>query len=86
MVTTSDGSLVEDLNSTNGIFVRGKRVRRHRFADGDVVRIGMHEITYHKIDHLATSTGALDEDDGESDEDDGAENEDAEETEEERDG
>jgi hypothetical protein len=85
VVTTSDGSLVEDLNSTNGIFVRGKRVRRHRFADGDVVRIGMHEITYHKIDHLATSTGALDEDDGESDEDDGAENEDAEETEEERD-
>jgi type II secretory pathway predicted ATPase ExeA len=85
VVTTSDGSLVEDLNSTNGIFVRGKRVRRHRFADGDVVRIGMHEITYHKIDHLATSTGALDEDDGESDEDDGVENEDAEETEEERD-
>jgi len=85
VVTTSDGSLVEDLNSTNGIFVRGKRVRRHRFADGDVVRIGMHEITYHKIDHLATSTGALDEDDGESDEDDGAENEDAEEIEEERD-
>jgi len=85
VVTTSDGSLVEDLNSTNGIFVRGKRVRRHRFADGDVVRIGMHEITYHKIDHLATSTGALDEDDGESDEDDGIENEDAEETEEERD-
>ena len=45
----------------------------------------MHEITYHTIDHLATSTGALDEDDGESDEDDGVENEDAEETEEERD-
>jgi pSer/pThr/pTyr-binding forkhead associated (FHA) protein len=88
VVTTSDGSLVEDLNSTNGIFVRGKRVRRHRFADGDVVRIGMHEITYHKIDHLATTTGALDEDDDESDEDDGVENEDVEdveETEEERD-
>jgi len=78
VVTTSDGSLVEDLNSTNGIFVRGSRVRRHRFADGDVVRIGMHEITYHTIDHLATSTGAPDEDDGIA-------NEDAEETEQERD-
>jgi general secretion pathway protein A len=85
VVTTSDGSLIEDLNSTNGIFVRGKRVRRHRFADGDIVRIGMHEITYHKIDHLATSTGALDEEDAESDEDEGVEDEDAEETEEERD-
>jgi len=78
VVTTSDGSLIEDLNSTNGIFVRGSRVRRHRFADGDVVRIGMHEITYHTIDHLATSTGAPDEDDGIA-------NEDAEETEQERD-
>ncbi|HEY6126053.1 MAG TPA: FHA domain-containing protein, partial [Steroidobacteraceae bacterium] len=37
---------IEDLNSTNGIMVRGKRVRRHSLRDGDVVTIGQHEILY----------------------------------------
>ena len=40
------GSVVEDLNSTNGIFVRAKRVRRRMLNDGDVVQIGQHEIMY----------------------------------------
>ncbi len=44
VLTTVDGSSIEDLNSTNGMFVRGKRVRRHRLEDGDVVKIGMHEL------------------------------------------
>jgi general secretion pathway protein A len=47
LVTGSDGlTVVEDLNSTNGILVRGKRVRRHTLRDGDVVVIGQHEILY----------------------------------------
>ena len=46
VVTTTEGSWIEDLNSTNGIFVKGKRVRRHRLAVGDVVRIGQHELAY----------------------------------------
>ena len=46
-VTGSDGlTVVEDLNSTNGILVRGKRVRRHTLRDGDVVVIGQHEFLY----------------------------------------
>ena len=32
--------MIEDLNSTNGIFVKAKRVRRHNLNDGDVVRSG----------------------------------------------
>ena len=48
IVTTVDGSWIEDLNSTNGVFVRGRRVRRHRLADGDVVKLGPHELTYHR--------------------------------------
>jgi hypothetical protein len=48
IITTVDGSWIEDLNSTNGIFVRGRRVRRHRLADGDVVKLGPHELTYHR--------------------------------------
>ena len=47
LVTGSDGvTVVEDLNSTNGISFRGKRVRRHTLRDGDVVGVGQHEILY----------------------------------------
>ncbi len=41
-----EGTVVEDLNSTNGIVYRGKRVRRHLLKDGDVVVIGQHALTY----------------------------------------
>jgi general secretion pathway protein A len=46
IITGADGSVIEDLNSTNGIFVQGRRVRRYNLNDGDVVVIGKHEIMY----------------------------------------
>jgi general secretion pathway protein A len=46
IVTQTDSCLIEDLNSTNGIFVQSKRVRRHNLNDGDVVQVGQHEIMY----------------------------------------
>lgn len=46
IITTSQNSVIEDLNSTNGMVVRGRRVRRHALSDGDVVIIGQHEIRY----------------------------------------
>jgi general secretion pathway protein A len=46
IITGADGSVIEDLNSTNGIFVQGKRVRRYNLNDGDIVVIGKHEIMY----------------------------------------
>jgi hypothetical protein len=46
IVTQSDSCVIEDLNSTNGIFVKSKRVRRHNLNDGDVVLVGQHEIMY----------------------------------------
>jgi general secretion pathway protein A len=46
IVTQADSCLIEDLNSTNGIYVRSKRVRRHNLNDGDVVQVGQHEIMY----------------------------------------
>ncbi len=46
IVTSMHTSVVEDLNSTNGIYVRAKRVRRRILNDGDVVHIGQHEIMY----------------------------------------
>ena len=46
VVTLRDSCLIEDLNSTNGIYVQSKRVRRHNLNDGDVVHVGQHEIMY----------------------------------------
>jgi len=46
IITTSHSCVLEDLNSTNGIHVRSKRVRRRILNDGDVVQIGQHEIMY----------------------------------------
>jgi general secretion pathway protein A len=46
IVTQADACLIEDLNSTNGIYVQSKRVRRYNLNDGDVVTVGRHEIMY----------------------------------------
>lgn len=46
ITTTTEGSILEDLNSTNGVYVKSKRVRRHYLNDGDVVVLGKHEIMY----------------------------------------
>src|ERR1700686_2820372 len=37
---------IQDINSTNGIYVKSNRVRRHYLNDGDVVLIGKHELIY----------------------------------------
>ena len=62
VVTTMQGSVIEDLNSTNGIYVRGKKIRRHKLIEGDVVQIGQHSLTYLRADALGTGTTALEED------------------------
>ena len=46
IITTAHSCVIEDLNSTNGIYVKSKRVRRHYLNDGDVVVIGKHELIY----------------------------------------
>jgi general secretion pathway protein A len=60
ITTRAETCMIEDLNSTNGIYVQSKRVRKYNLNDGDVVQIGKHEIMY--IDERAprrTSTGEL---------------------------
>lgn len=46
IITTPHSCVIEDLNSTNGIFVKSNRVRRHYLNDGDVVLVGKHELIY----------------------------------------
>jgi hypothetical protein len=58
IITTGQGCVIEDLNSTNGIYVQGKRVRRHNLNDGDVVVIGKHELMY-VDERLPSKRGSL---------------------------
>ena len=82
ITTTTEGSILEDLNSTNGVYVKSKRVRRHHLNDGDVVVLGKHEIMYLDErsargrlaaleptgDHPVVGPSGSDEDDGKDDE------------------
>ncbi len=47
LIVTSDRlSVIEDLNSRNGMFLKGKRVHSHNLNDGDVVLLGSHQLMY----------------------------------------
>ena len=46
ILTTREGCVIEDLNSTNGITVKSKRIRHRNLNDGDVITIGHHELLY----------------------------------------
>src|SRR5688572_2706639 len=47
LITGSDGiTVIEDLNSTNGILRLGNRVRRQTLRDGDVIVLGQHEMLF----------------------------------------
>jgi type II secretory pathway predicted ATPase ExeA len=54
VITTDHSCVIEDLNSTNGIYVKSNRVRRHYLNDGDVVLVGKHELIY--VDERAART------------------------------
>jgi type II secretory pathway predicted ATPase ExeA/pSer/pThr/pTyr-binding forkhead associated (FHA) protein len=46
ILTTPSASVIEDLQSQNGLMIRGQRASVHRLQDGDVIQIGEHYITY----------------------------------------
>jgi len=46
LVSDDDGCVIEDLNSTNGVFLGEKQIKKHRLEDGDVVTLGVHELVY----------------------------------------
>jgi type II secretory pathway predicted ATPase ExeA len=60
VITTEHSCVIEDLNSTNGIYVKANRVRRHYLNDGDVVLVGKHELIY-VDDRAARARAALSE-------------------------
>jgi chromosome segregation ATPase len=46
VLATTTGTVIEDLHSTNGVFVNGVKVSRHRLVEGDLVTIGRTEFRY----------------------------------------
>ena len=64
-------SVVEDLNSTNGVYVKATRVTHHELKDGDVIQLGEHKLLYRDLRRaLATASFDEDEEDEEDDDDD----------------
>jgi len=46
LITHDFGCTIEDLNSTNGVFIGMKRVQQHLLEDGDVISLGYHDLVY----------------------------------------
>ena len=68
LITDDDGCVIEDLNSTNGVFLGERQIKKYRLRDGDIVSLGVHELVYHD---LKASDESLDDQlEGVSEEDD----------------
>lgn len=52
------GCTVEDLNSTNGVFIGDTRVKKYMLRDGDVVSLGLHELVYTDLRKKASKSQA----------------------------
>jgi FHA domain len=53
LIRTRDGSILEDLNSTNGTYINSRRINKRALRGGDLVGIGKHRLRYReRDDHL----------------------------------
>ncbi len=46
IITIMNDSFLEDLESTNGTIVNGRRVGKHPLSNGDLIQIGRHNLKY----------------------------------------
>ena len=72
VVSDQTHSVLEDLNSTNGVFIRSQRVKHQVLADGDIIQLGEHKLLYRDMRGARASIVHVDEDDEDDDEDRGA--------------
>jgi chromosome segregation ATPase len=59
LLLTGNQTVIEDLNSTNGIYVNGTRVTRETLSDGDVVMVGKARFRFAVRAAMARSTVEL---------------------------
>jgi putative secretion ATPase (PEP-CTERM system associated) len=62
IVSDDDGATIEDLNSTNGVFLGEQQLTKYRLKDGDVLSLGAHELVYRDL-RKQQDTGVLSVDD-----------------------
>ena len=58
LVSDESGCVIEDLNSTNGVFLGEKQVKKYRLRDGDTVSLGIHELIYSDLRTADESDGS----------------------------
>jgi general secretion pathway protein A len=76
VVSDPTQSVVEDLNSTNGVFIRSQKVKHHVLADGDIIQLGEHKLLYRDMRSALPQALVAEDDDDDDDEDDGDKDED----------
>ena len=59
IVTYYNASYIEDLGSTNGTYVNGKRVQKHILHPGDVISLGTHTLKMESEQAADDITGSL---------------------------
>ncbi len=55
LISDESGCVLEDLNSTNGVFIGETQVKKHRLSSGDVVTLGVHELVYTDLREIDTA-------------------------------
>jgi len=59
IINILNDSFIEDLNSTNGTIVNDRPIKKHALANGDVIKLGDHQLKY--VNELASTAAASDE-------------------------
>jgi general secretion pathway protein A len=65
-VSDDDGCVIEDLNSTNGVFIDEKQVKKHRLKNGDVVSLGVHDLVYTDLRQVINIQPVANDNDGDA--------------------
>ena len=60
LVSDNEGCVIEDLNSTNGVFIDERQIKKRRLQSGDVVSLGVHQLVYTDLRELAAPQDATD--------------------------
>ena len=55
LVSDEHGCMIEDLNSTNGIFMGDRQIKKRRLESGDVVTLGVYQMVYTDLRQAAAN-------------------------------
>jgi len=58
LISDEKGCIVEDLNSTNGVFFGERQIKKHLLTSGDSVAIGAHDLIYTDLREADDETSA----------------------------